>query len=169
MTAPIDPCLGWRRAFWAGAALGFLLGLVMAPAAQAGDGTWLGSTVASKHINPGREYNEKHWPSVFLEHQYARSRWSWQAGVYRNSFDRTTWYGLAGYELVRVRFWGQELALAGAAGLGTGYAEHSDGSPSSGLSPMLGLVLEWRMARDFGLNIFFNTAVAAAQPKGRLH
>lgn len=140
--------------------LAALLLFALTPLANAGE--WcrshhLGLITVSKHINPGREYNEKHWGPYWR--CQLDEKWSGQLGWYSNSFNRNTVYGLLNYVPWEFPVLGQRLKLGGSAGLGTGYAEHSDGRPKGGLSPLIGGLAVMELDRSVHAGVFFNTAV----------
>lgn len=117
----------------------------------------------SRHIDPGRKYNEEHW-GLSYECRRHDPRWGWQGGYYRNSFDRDTWYGVVAYQpwaLFGVRF-------GGFAGAGTGYREHEKENvpdePRGGLSPLAGAIVSWE-GKDKGLNLIVGTSVVFLQLK----
>jgi hypothetical protein len=151
------------RERWAWYVLGLITGLLAAVvfssetrAAPTCTEKWVGMITVSRHIDPARKYNEEHW-GPFLRCQ-RDERWSWQVGWYPNSYKRDTWYGLVNYVPVRVG----PMFLGVSGGMGTGYAEHSDGRPRGGLSPLLGGVAGVHLDRRATFAVFFNTAVVAA-------
>lgn len=121
----------------------------------------LGVITVSRHLDPARKYNEEHWGPYWR--CQASEVWSWQVGKYRNSYDRNTFYGLVNYVP-----WSWKLPpldavlkMGGSAGLGTGYAEHRDGTPKSGLSPVVGGIVAIELENRVHFGVFFNTAVVA--------
>jgi len=134
-----------------------------ASAAWAGD--WcrhhhVGLITVSQHISPARQYNEEHWGPYWRCER--TSEWSWQLGWYKNSYRRTTFYSLINYVPIWAEVLGFPMKFGGSAGLGTGYAEHSDGNPKGGLSPILGGLVVAEFSKDAHVGFFFNTAVVAA-------
>lgn len=124
--------------------------------------SWLGVNTISRHIDPGRRYNEENW-GAFYECDRGNS-WGWQAGYYKNSFSRDSWYGLIAY-----RPWNVLGArVGGFAGAATGYREHKndDGpdEPRSGLSPIVGIVASVE-TKNAGLNFIVGTSVVFLQLK----
>ncbi len=138
--------------------------IALTPPAWAGD--WcreqhFGLITVSKHFDPARKYNEEHW-GPYWRCQFSEA-WSGQAGWYPNSYDRSTVYGMLAYVpwRWRLRPLDATLKLGGSAGLGTGYAEHPDGTPKGGLSLVAGGVAVVELDNRMHVGLFFNTAVAA--------
>ena len=147
--------------FWMGVIAGVIATLALpTPAKAACESQHVGLITISRHINPGREYNEEHYGPYWRCDR--GGPWSWQAGFYRNSLDRTTVYGLVNYVPWEFGPPDLRLKLGSSFGLGTGYAEHSDGRPSSGLSPIIGGLAVVEIDRRAHAGVFFNTAVVAA-------
>lgn len=120
-----------------------------------------GVNTISKHINPGRKYNEKNY-GLFYECRRNQD-WSYQLGYYENSFNRETLYGIVMYQPWRLF----GMRLGGFAGAGTGYREKEvDGEdiPTGGLSPLAGGMVSIE-GRGIGLNIIAATSVIALQLK----
>ena len=103
-TNPYKSGFGWF--------LAFVLGIDFAPAfAQADD--WLVVTIGSRHHKRG--YNEHNW-GAGIEHGINED-WRAIAGIYRNSFYRSTVYAGATYHPLRFGDW----HAGGAIFLASGY------------------------------------------------
>lgn len=142
-----------------------LLMLVSAGPANAGDEHWVGLNTVSKHISPGRDYNEANW-GVFYERRTSED-WGWQAGYYKNSFERDTFYGLGIWQPLHLG----PVDLGGFLGAGTGYLEEKDGRgedrPKNGLSALAGFLITFKPVEDVGLNLIVASSVVALQLKWR--
>jgi hypothetical protein len=137
-----------------------LIALLFASIASANcESHWFGVITVSKHIAPARKYNEKHW-GPYYRCQFDR-RWSAQGGWYPNSYKRDTWYAMAVFTPIDVPAFGQRIRIGAALGAGTGYAEHSDGRPKTGLTPLAGGIAALEINRKVSAGIFFNPAVMA--------
>ena len=138
---------------WAGAVYIFLLALVFSTPIQAAcQSRHIGLVTVSRHINPSHDYNEKHY-GPYLRCDVG-GPWSWQAGAYRNSFERTTVYGMVNYVPFVFGSPDLRLKLGGSIGLGTGY--------SDSVSPLAGALAVVEIDRQAHVGLFFNPAVVAA-------
>ena len=108
-------------------------------------------TTTSYHFNREKDYNEKNF-GIGAERSYEND-WRGHAGVYRNSFDRTTVYALASYTPYRLGKW----QVGGAGGLGTGYNSRPVGILVGGFA-----IREWK---TFGVNVIVHPAAVALQAK----
>lgn len=120
----------------------------------------IGLITISKHLHPARKYNETHWGPYWR--CQTGERWSTQVGWYPNSYDRDTFYGLINYVPWKFRVFGKVVKVGSSFGAGTGYAEHKDGTPKGGLSPIAGGIVALELSKDSNVGLFFNTAVVAA-------
>jgi len=149
--------------FSRGVFAGFVLCLVMMAAvgilasAMSCEREYVGLNTISRHIDPGRKYNEEHW-GPFYECRRNQD-WSYQLGYYNNSFERDTWYVMVMYQPWTVL----GTRIGGFAGAGTGYKEKKIGGetvPVGGLSPLVGMMFSLD-----NLNLIVAPAVVALQLK----
>jgi len=134
--------VGWISMLIGIAAVGFL--------AKAFSQTYVVATITSLHFDRSKHYNENNF-GLGLERRLSDA-WSVSTGYFRNSFDRTTVYGFAGYTPFDIAGWRMGTVVGGV----TGYDD--------GVSPWLtGIAM-----RDFGrigINLVFSPAGIALQLK----
>jgi hypothetical protein len=171
------------RAFLKGLAAGCLLtlaamlivfGLLYSSNAKAEETEhWAGLTLRSYHLNRERGYNETN-VGPFYERRVSRD-WGWQAGLYRNSFDRDTYYVWAKYHPLHFSVFGARVSAGGAFGAGTGYAMKKERQPdgsmkrreSDNLLPLLAASATIRLGRHLAANVYAVPSVVAVQAMWR--
>lgn len=98
-------------------------------------------TLGSYHKDRDRGYNEFNY-GLGIEHTLSDEKWRVAGGFYRNSYFRTSWYGLIVREVWSIGNW--KVGMAG--GFLTGYTK---GRADHVVAP----ILAWE-GKTFGVNLF---------------
>jgi len=126
---------------------GFIAGIFAMVLAIAGVGLfakafsqdWLSFTLASHHFQSPTELEERNW-GIGIEHTLQDSDWREIAGIYRNSFRRTSVYAGAVYSPLRF----SHISVGLMGGIFTGYDRE--------ITPVLAPVISWEWRR-IGINL----------------